>query len=107
MIAHIDVAPGNHALWLREIIRGFTPGLRQRFLRFVTGLSVLPVGGWASISRLRIDRTDRIHIGRVAMPRSQTCFSSLYLPQYESLEEMREILTNVLTTCIDAGMQER
>ncbi len=109
LIAHMNFGMGpEQSGWLRQIIRDFTPNLRQRFLRFVTGLSVVPVGGWGQMSRLQISPAVRIgYDGRIVFPRSQTCFASMYLPNYESLEEMREILTNVLTTCIDAGMQER
>jgi hypothetical protein len=109
LIAHMNfgMAPEQSG-WLRQIIRDFTPNLRQRFLRFVTGLSVVPVGGWGQMSRLQITPTERIgYDGRIVFPHSHTCFATMYLPRYESLEEMREILTNVLTTCIDAGMQER
>jgi len=108
LIAHLSAnLGGNRTNWLHQIIREFTPQLRQRFLRFVTGLSVVPAAGWSGMNHLSIHRTGRMSGGRISLPRAQTCSSSLTLPDYDSLEEMREILTNVLTHSIDAGMQER
>ena len=108
LISHISATlSGSRTNWLHQVIRGFTPQLRQGFLRFVTGLSVVPATGWSGLNRLSINRTWRMSEGRIALPRAQTCSSSMTLPDYDSFEEMREILTNVLTHSIDAGMQER
>jgi hypothetical protein len=109
LIEHIQSAlDANRTKWLHDIIREFSPVMRQRFLRFVTGLSVIPAGGWSTLGNLSINSVPRMsHDGAIALPRAQTCFKLLRLPNYESLEEMREILTNVLTHALDAGMQER
>jgi hypothetical protein len=105
LIANISAnLGGNRTNWLHQIIRGFSPQLRQRFLRFVTGVSVVPVGGMWSISIYGIER---ISEGRIALPRADTVRCNMRLPEYNSLQEMREILTNVLTDSIDSGMQER
>jgi hypothetical protein len=56
--------------------------------------------------RLAVMGVPRFSGEAVALPRAQTCFKSLRLPRYDSFQEMREILTNVLTHAIDAGMQE-
>jgi len=109
LLAHLTLElPTLQAQWLRQIVTEFTPALRQRFLRFVTGLSVVPVGGWDAIGHLRVSSANRIGSdGRIALPRSQTCFKSMYMPLYDNIEEMREIITNVILYSIDAGMQER
>jgi hypothetical protein len=107
LITNLRIAGGVHAEWLHQVIQEFTPYLRQRFLRFVTGLSVVPAGGWSQLGALQVHMVARLESsGRVALPRSQTCFKTLYLPMYESVVEMREILTNVLLHAIEGGMQE-
>ncbi len=68
---------------------------------------MVPASGWAGLTMLvssfeRMSDDERY----VRMPRSQTCFTRLYLPHYESEEEMRTILINVLEQTMDAGMQE-
>ena len=85
--------------WLHQILREFTPYLRRGFLRFVTGVSVVPAGGWLELGLISVGATDRISDGRIAFPQAETWARELTLPNYESLEEMREILTNV---CADA-----
>jgi E3 ubiquitin-protein ligase HECTD2 len=108
LITNLRIAGGVHAEWLHQVIQEFTPYLRQRFLRFVTGLSVVPAGGWSQLGELQVHMVARLESSsRVALPRSQTCFKTLYLPMYESVLEMREILTNVLLHAIEGGMQER
>jgi len=109
LIASLDIQlPATQAGWLRQVIGGLTPYLRQRFLRFVTGFSVVPIGGWAQLGRLRVDSVARIgYDGLIAMPRGRTCFRTLNMPLYDSFEEMQTILTNVLTHAIESGMEER
>ena len=109
LLAHIHFSniPRAQLGWFRAIVNGFTPGLRQRLLRFITGLSVVPSGGWLALNPISVTGTSRIgYNGRVAYPHSQTCFSTMRLPLYESEEEMRTILTNVLERAMEAGMQE-
>ena len=102
-----DVSPDRQR-WLVNIINGFTAAQRRFFLRFVTGYTVVPASGWAGLT-MRVSSATRMsdNLRYVRMPRSQTCFKAMYLPNYESEEEMRTILINVLERAIDAGMQER
>jgi hypothetical protein len=70
LISHLvtDLS-GGRTNWLHQIIRGFTPQLRQRFLRFATGFSVFPADGLRSIWIMGIER---ISEGRIALPRADT-----------------------------------
>ena len=99
--------PGDQRRWLLNIIGGLNDIQRRRFLRFVTGFSVLPANGWPAVGVMRVSSIPRMEGRRVVEPRSQTCFQSMRLPLYESEEEMRETLHNVLELAIDAGMQDR
>ena len=99
--------PQDHRNWLLNIIDGFNAVQRRQFLRFVTGFSVVPANGWPAVGAMRVSSIPRMEGRRVVEPRSQTCFRSMRLPLYESEEEMRETLHNVLELAIDAGMQER
>ena len=107
LIAHIDFEgdwlPGRID-WMREIIRGFDQQRLSDLLRFVTGIYVLPTGGFASIDRLTFYAFER---AIKPFPASHTCFTQLDMPQYDTLEETRTIFTNVVDTINFVSMSER
>ena len=95
---------GNREDWFRQIVRGFTQEQMSNLLRFVTGYHVLPNGGFAALGRIQIaaySATDR------RFPMAHTCYKTLDMPQYDTMEQMREIFTNVVDTANFAGMDER
>jgi|LauGreDrversion4_2_1035121.scaffolds.fasta_scaffold109055_2 hypothetical protein len=89
--------------WLFTVLGEYDQPMRSKFLRFVTGRSILPTGGFGALgTRILIDRRDRTNENhQVVLPTSHTCFHSIDLPQYESIEELRRMLTAALE--FDAG----
>ena len=96
---------GNRMNWLHQIIRDFTPEQRQRFLQFVTGLSVLPATGSRQVG-ISVLSYPRSFSGVLQYPRARTCAQELHIPDYDSIVEMREIFTNVLNLAFHAEMSE-
>lgn len=66
-----------------------------QFLRFAWGRSRLPAGGKFT-EKMRIDATsnDITHL-----PQAHTCFFSIELPAYNSLEMMRDKIVKAITFC--------
>jgi hypothetical protein len=90
--------------WFCQIVRGFTQDQMSNLLRFITGYQVLPNGGFAALGHIQIaayNPTDR------PFPMAHTCYKTLDMPQYDTMEQMREIFTNVVNTANFAGMDER
>ncbi|VDL58195.1 unnamed protein product [Hymenolepis diminuta] len=74
-----------------DTLASFDVENRRKFLRFVTGCSTLPLGGWKKLSpRLQVGKI--IEAKRNEFPSSQTCFNSLYIREYTSSEELRDEL---------------
>lgn len=86
--------------WLFEFLEFADFEVRKKFLRFVTGISHLPLGGFASLSPpIKIEwfpSSDNL-------PTSHTCFHKLDLPAYPSQEILAERMTYALTA--DTGME--
>ena len=81
--------------WLFEVLEEYDQDMRSKFLRFVTGSLILPSGGFRDF-RILVVRTNRlggIRGGQARLPVTHTCFRSMELPEYESLEELRQKLT--------------
>lgn len=74
---------------------------RARFLDFVTACPRLPPGGLASLS---------IEIapgaGPAAFPRSRTCTRLMWLPAYETQEQLSEKLYGALANSTEGGFHE-
>mmetsp|Transcript_23572 Transcript_23572/g.30811 ORF Transcript_23572/g.30811 Transcript_23572/m.30811 type:complete len:744 (+) Transcript_23572:165-2396(+) len=72
-----------------EIVHGFDEDHKKRLLKFVTGSDRAPINGLESmifvISR-NGDDSDRL-------PTAHTCFNHLLLPEYSSLEKLKDRLT--------------
>ena len=79
--------------WLESFLREMGPEERGRFLRFCTGSTQVPIGGFAALMR-------RFTITRsgdpTRLPTSSTCFNQLRLPPYESEEQLRRMVGNAL-----------
>jgi hypothetical protein len=72
--------------WLWAWLRRSDNALRRQFLRFVTGLSQLPMEGMAGLPNLQIQAA----IAGDLAPRSHTCGFLLSMPVYRSAEELEE-----------------
>ena len=82
--------------WLFTVLEEYDQPMRSNFLRFVTGRSVLPTGGFGALGDnriIKIDKMDRTNAhGNLFYPRTHTCFHSIELPEYESIDELRDML---------------
>jgi hypothetical protein len=74
--------------WLWSWLEEANNGVRRQFVRFVTGLPQLPLGGAAKLEGGGI-RIARSFVGDLA-PRSHTCFNTLDLPRYTSRAQLVE-----------------
>ena len=90
--------------FLFEIMCSFSSDEQRQFLQFVTGSPRLPVGGLRSlVPRLTIVRKtiDSTSTGASSnsenyLPSVMTCVNYLKLPEYSSIEVMREKLTKAM-----------
>ena len=75
--------------------------MKQKFLLFVTGSSKSPVGGLGKLG-LKIQRQgpDSDHL-----PTAHTCFNTLLLPEYTSLEKLSERLGKAILECEGFGLK--
>jgi hypothetical protein len=81
--------------YLMQVLREMDQHDRRRFLKFVTSNTQLPLGGFASLyPPMMITRDER---GGTRLPDSHTCFNTLDLPDYTSLEQTREKIIYAIT----------
>ena len=84
---HTFTAESPQIRWLWDWLRRSDNDVRRKFLRFVTGLSQLPVEGMAGLrGRMYITRS---YAGDLA-PRSHTCSFGLDMPVYRTPAELEE-----------------
>jgi len=97
-VGHGYVRNSRQIGWLFTVLEEYDQHMRRQFLRFVTGRSILPTGGFGNLGTLiGIDRKQRLdNSGSVALPTTHTCFHSIDLPEYESLDELRRKLTTAI-----------
>merc|ERR1711974_529321 len=79
-----DRAPLFH--YLVAVLAEMNQDNRARFLDFVSSCPRLPPGGLANF---RLDVFPDQGSSKRAMPRSRACANQLYLPPYESQEELK------------------
>lgn len=104
--------------WLWRLVERFTPDERTLLLKFVTGSSRMPVGGFAALQGM-----DGVHLFNVmrvpaerhggggdnananadggagsvyALPTSATCFNMLRLPEYPTFDVLEQQVTTAL-----------
>ncbi|RHY02265.1 hypothetical protein DYB25_006813 [Aphanomyces astaci] len=94
-------ATDQHVVWFWEVLRGYNQEARQAFLRFVWGRSRLPrsVQEFQSGQQFKLQAFER-HPADMYMPVSHTCFFSLELPRYMSLEVLSSRLTYAIYNCV-------
>ena len=79
----------SQCTWLLEILESFDMKRRGYFLRFVTGRSKLPIGGFRVLDPLiRVTFSNQVD----TLPQSQTCFNMLWVSKYSSKDLMKEKL---------------
>ena len=75
--------------WLWDWLRRSTNEVRRNFLRFLTGMSTLPMGGMAALrGNLYIGGPTAADLG----PRSHTCSFALDMPVYHSAAQLEEYM---------------
>ena len=86
--------------WFWEIIEELTQKECAQLLRFFTGYSRVPHGGFSQIGRnvsaggVKISKL--LDVGDEYIPRAQVCFNTLLLPEYSSKEIMEAKLRVVI-----------
>lgn len=94
-------AESQAAVWLWEVVLSFTDQEKHQFLKFYTGSDRAPIGGLGSM-RSVIQR-DGADTGK--LPTSHTCFNTLLLPEYSSLEKMRSLLRLAILNSEGFGLE--
>jgi hypothetical protein len=85
--ANTDYDNNQETRWLWQWLGSVDNAMKRKYLQFVTGLSQVPLGGFAGLNRrMRIVRS---HMNDLAA-RSHTCFFQLDLPQYRTYAELAE-----------------
>lgn len=80
---HLPTDP--HIIWFFKYLRAMNQQKLKVFLRFITGSSVAPLGGFGTLSpnmQIATDTDSR------RLPRTRTCFNQLFLPRYVSEEQL-------------------
>ena len=98
--------------WLWRLVGKFTPEERTLLLKFVTGSSRMPAGGFAQLQGMngvRLFEVMRVAAGwteggggggggggSYALPTASTCFNTLRLPAYPSYDVLEQQVTTAL-----------
>jgi E3 ubiquitin-protein ligase HERC2 len=95
-------ASDEHIIHFWTVLEEFTEAEKSSFLRFTWGRSRLPLTKEGFSRKLKIEQfTPR---GRATqdecLPVSHTCFFSLELPKYSTLEILRDKLTYAIYNCV-------
>eukprot|EP00658_Telonema_sp_P-2_P018715 TRINITY_DN17330_c0_g1_i5.p1 TRINITY_DN17330_c0_g1~~TRINITY_DN17330_c0_g1_i5.p1 ORF type:complete len:802 (+),score=171.11 TRINITY_DN17330_c0_g1_i5:89-2494(+) len=77
----------KHFKWICQILNGLHHPDRRRFLDFATAMPMLPPDG---LSGLHLEISKPPHRKDASMfPTAMTCVPKLFLPEYESIDEMK------------------
>ena len=74
--------------WLWQAVESFDSSTRDKFLRFITGTTKMPLDGFDP----PINITEGADMEPTALPRAHTCFNQIVLPPYKSYETVVEKL---------------
>ena len=76
--------------WLWQVLSHLGPEDWARFVRFCTGSSLLPPGGWAELKpHLQISWSGA---ERGSLPSSHTCFNMIVLPDVQDYHQLERVL---------------
>ena len=84
-----------------SIIHSLTLEQKQKFLLFVTGSSKSPIGGLAKLGM----KIQRMGPDSELLPTSHTCFNTLLLPEYNSIEKLKDRLIKAINECEGFGLK--
>jgi len=95
----------NHPIivWFWKIISDMSHETRLNLLRFTTGSSAVPGGGFANLQgsdglrRFSIQKSTTVE----QLPHAHTCFNVLVIPEYKSEEELEAKLLTSIKHCDD------
>ena len=90
------------------IIEAWNDDYRAKLLRFVTGTSAIPPGGFASLQGsegLQSFCVIRVRWGDERLPQASTCFNQLMLPAYADAGIMRDKLELAITETVGFGLR--
>merc|ERR1712118_573518 len=73
-------------------VEGLDDADRRRFLLFVTASDRVPLGGWGML-RITVQKNGT---GDERLPTAYTCFNTLLLPRYTSIEHLRCMLQQAI-----------
>eukprot|EP00940_MAST-03C_sp_MAST-3C-sp2_P000233 g233.t1 len=86
--------------WFFKTLREYTHTKRAKFLQFVTGISRVPVGGFAFLQshggKLQKFNIKRIPKSLSVIPRAHTCFNRLEMPAYATIGELQKRMGYIL-----------
>lgn len=71
----------------------------HRLLKFITGLTHVPVGGFASLAQKKKPITITTGGLRDRLPQAHTCFNRIDIPAYQSEKELNEKLHLAIHEC--------
>ena len=99
MVAHLTleryVLTDAPIQYLLTVLRELSQEQRRQFLKFTTSNTQLPLGGFGALNpRFKITRVDT---SPEHMPATHTCFNTIDLPRYTSLEQTREKILYAIT----------
>ena len=85
-------------LWFWEIVDSIDDSKRRQLLRWATGSSSVPMGGFAAMNRpFKIVRTYfDPHRDELNFPYSHTCFNKIDIPEYPNKKMMRTRLLQII-----------
>jgi E3 ubiquitin-protein ligase HUWE1 len=89
-------AGDTQVVWFWKVVQEMDKEDKARLVQFVTGTSKVPLGGFAELTGMSGPQKFSIHRVRGrgrALPTAHTCFNQLDLPEYESEEVLRDMLT--------------
>ena len=93
-------SPSIHWFW--RAVRSFDQEYRAKLLQFVTGTSKVPLDGFASLqgsSGVQRFQIHRDYGPNTRLPSAHTCFNQLDLPEYQSYEQLRDMLIKAINEC--------
>jgi hypothetical protein len=91
-------ASDAHIVWFWQLLRAFSQAERSAFVRFTWGRSRLPLTAAGFTQRFKLQSFNKSPADSY-FPLAHTCFFSIELPRYSSLEVMRDKLLYAIFNC--------
>lgn len=96
----IEDFPSELLTWFWEIVAAFNDEERARLLQYTTGSSRVPVQGFKALTsydgRVCPFTLKSVPYPEQEYPNAHTCFNRIDMPQYESKEQLQEVLDQVI-----------